>query len=103
MVNYNLPLFKHEPEVWDKKKCEKEAKHTATDGIGTKYPFKGYIGNRYGKVHYNGGCTRNGEWWQGEEFPLPVIAEGFEIITVPTWGCRIVKVGDRTRTPEVIL
>lgn len=83
----------HDAEVWDAKKCEKAAKHTAKDGLGTKYPFKGYIGGQqYGKHRYNGGCVRNDEWYDGEICPLPQVAEGFEIIHIPTWGYRIRKI-----------
>jgi hypothetical protein len=42
-------------------------------------------------ARYNGGCIRNGEWYPGEEWQLPKLAAGFEIVVVPTWGYRIVK------------
>ena len=45
----------------------------------------------FGEIRYNGGCERDGEWWQGENRPLPKIAEGFEIVVVLSWGWRIVK------------
>lgn len=89
--------YVHPREVWDAKTCEKLAKHTAKDGLGTPYPFKGYLGSsasippRFGKIRYNGGKVINGEWYQGEEFPLPEVAEGYEIVKVPSWGWRIVK------------
>lgn len=93
MVDYNLPLYQHPAEVWDAKKCQQMARYRATDGMGTPYPFLGYIGDScYGDIRYNGGCERGGKWWQGEKHPLPVVAEGFEIIHVPTWGYRIRKV-----------
>lgn len=90
-------FYQHPQETWDAKKCEKLAKRTAKDGMGTPYPFKGYIGSSascppaFGPVRYNGGCERNGEWYQGENRPFPILAEGFEIVTVPSWGWRIVK------------
>ena len=84
-------FFVHDPEIWDAKKCEKAAKHTAKDGLGTKYPFKGYIGNHYTKTRYNGGCIRNDEWYNGEIIPLPQIAEGFKIVYKSTWGYQIIK------------
>lgn len=96
-VDYNAPLYQHEPEVWDEKKCAKAAKHWARDGMGTKYPWPGYIGcttsGQYGTHRYNGGTTINGEWWQGEVKPLPIVHEKYEIIEVPTWGYRIVLKG----------
>jgi len=85
--------FVHDAEVWDAKKCEKAAKHTAKDGYGTKYPFEGFIGGceRYGQRRYNGGCIRNDEHYDGEILPLPIVADGFQIIHQSTWGYRIVK------------
>lgn len=96
MVNYSLPLFQNVAALWDTVKCEKMVKHTACDGLGTRYPFKGYIGSHYGPVRYNGGCVKTDEkgkeeWFQGEYFPLPIIAKGFKIIHVPTWGFRIIR------------
>ena len=91
MVNYNLPLFENKPEVWDAKRCAKAAKHRAADGMGTKQNRKGYIGCTtspygYGIHRYNGGCIRNGEWYQGENNPLPIIDDAYEIFHVTTWG-----------------
>jgi len=89
--------FQHPAETWNKQKCEKIANSIAKDGLGTPYPFRGYIGSststppKYGSVRYNGGCIRNEEWYQGEFFPLPIIHDSFEIIFVPTWGYRLVK------------
>ena len=97
MVDYNAPLYQHPQETWDAKKCEKLCRRVAKDGLGTKYPFKGYIGDMIGHYHhgmivrYNGGTTINGKWWQGEEWQLPSVPPEFEIITVPTWGYRIIK------------
>lgn len=98
MVDYDASLYQHPQEVWDAKKCEKLAKRTVKDGLGTPYPFKGYL--RLGElghyahgmsVRYNGGTVIDGKWWQGEEWPLPKLADGFEIVRVPTWGYRIIK------------
>jgi hypothetical protein len=93
MVNYSLPLYQNEAEVWDEKTCKSKANHVATDGLGTPYPFKGYIGSHYGDHRFNGGCIRDNEWWQGEHKPLPKIHKNYEIIVVPTWGSRIRKKG----------
>jgi hypothetical protein len=93
--------YVHPQEVWDAKRCAKEANHTAKDGLGTPYPFKGYIGSSasvpaaYGRTRYNGGCVRGGEWYNGEEKPLPKVADGYEIIVVPTWGWRIRRIGSK--------
>lgn len=92
MVDYNAPLFQHPQETWDAKKCEKLAKKKSSNA-----PFKGYLGSSasippaFGEIRYNGGCIRNEEWYQGENRPLPLVADGYEIIFVSTWGWRIVK------------
>ena len=84
--------YQHPQEVWNEARCRKEANHTAKDGFGTPYPFKGYIGfSQWGKTRYNGGCIRDDCWWEGEVRPLPKVTDGFEIIYVPTWGYRIKK------------
>jgi hypothetical protein len=59
--------------------------------------YNGEIGGHNGelKVHYNGGCVKgegkDEQWWQGEEWQLPQLAEGYEIVYVSTWGWRIIK------------
>jgi len=89
--------FVHPQEVWDLSTCEKKAKYTAKDGLGTPYPFKGYIGSEtsippaFGKIRYNGGCVHNGQWYEGEIRPLPSVAPGYEIVRVPRWGWQIKK------------
>ena len=102
MVNYEAPLYQHPPETWDEAKCKKLCKRQYVDGYGGKWPFKGYVsdyilgypGIYFGLViHYNGGCIRDGEWWQGEERHLPIVPPEYEIVHVPTWGYRIVKKG----------
>ena len=98
MVDYTKPLYQHPQETWDEAKCAKLVRRVAKDGMGTKYHFKGYIGDMLGhyvtrslQIRYNGGCVREGNWWQGEEWQLPIIPAGYKIITVPTWGLRIIK------------
>jgi hypothetical protein len=95
-VNRNAPLYQYPQEVWDEKTCERKAKHTAKDGLGTKYPFKGYIGSTasvppaYGPHYWNGGNTYpDGNWYQGHNTPLPKVADGYEIIHILSWGWRI--------------
>lgn len=86
--------YYHEPEVWDKKTCAEKARYKGD------YPFTGYIGsttsgsryNFYGFANWNGGCSVDGKYYRkGEYFPLPHVADGYDIIKVPTWGYRIVK------------
>jgi len=89
--------YVHPQETWDVATCRKKAKHTATDGLGTPYPFKGYIGHdqysvcgeSYGTKRYNGGCVHNGDWYEGEIRPLPIIPANFEIIYLLDWGYQI--------------
>jgi len=93
MANYDAPLYQNKPEVWDEAKCHFMSRHRAKDGLGTAYPWLGYIGNHFGDIRYNGGCERDGQWWQGETRPLPIVAKGYELIVVPTWGWRIRREG----------
>jgi hypothetical protein len=92
MVNQSLPLYQHKVENWDATKCDKAVNYEASDGLGTKYPFKGYLGTHFGPIRYNGGCVRDGEWYQGENFPLPNIPKNFKIVYVMCWGWRIIKI-----------
>lgn len=90
-MDYNAPLYQHKQEVWDEAKCKKAAKHIASDGMGTKYPFRGFIGpftayDHYGVTRYNGGCERDGEWRQGEFRPLPQVHQDYEIVHRSSWG-----------------
>lgn len=99
----NPSLFQHPQQTWDAKKCEKLARRTTRNGIGTKNPYKGMVsygelGGHYVhgmRVRYNGGCVRgegeNEKWYQGEEWPMPILAEGYEFVYTPHWGYRIVK------------
>lgn len=93
----NYPDYYHfEVETWSVKKCEHLAKHVATDGLGTPYPFCGYIGSgysippRFGPIRYNGGVVAGDEWYPGEYRPFPNLPEGFEIVYVSTWGWRLI-------------
>ena len=85
-------IYQFPQETWNKDKCEKLANHIATDGLGTPYPFKGYIGSSasrptaFGTEVFNGGCVHDGKWYRGENRPFPKLAHGFEIVIVPTWG-----------------
>jgi len=103
-------FYIHPRETWDEEKCKKIAKRVARDGMGTKMHFPGYIGSciapyGWGKTRYNGGCVRDGEWYDGEIRRLPRVAKGFKIVKRPTWGYQLVKVedesDDQVAVPEV--
>lgn len=91
-----MKIYTYKTEVWDGPTCEKMVRHVAKDGLGTPYPFKGYIGpdsgpNAIGEmIRYNGGKAIEGEWVEAEFRPIPQVAAGFDIVRVPRWGWRIV-------------
>jgi hypothetical protein len=91
-------IYQHPQETWDEKKCQAVAKHRGRDGYGSLHPYKGLVSPvgscyiQYGRtIKYNGGCLRNGEWYDGEEMPLPKIPKGWEFYTIPTWGIYLRK------------
>lgn len=92
-----MKIYFHKQEVWGQAKCEKMARRIDKDGLGTPYPFKGYIGSDTGlyslgvTIRLNGGCVYDGEWYEAEMRPLPQVAEGFEIVNIPRWGWRIIR------------
>lgn len=92
-----MAYYVHPRETWDKKKCERMAKRIVKDGMGTSYPWPGYIGSwagngcGYGRIRYNGGCVREEEWYEGEEWLLPIVHKDYVIIRVPSWGYRIIR------------
>jgi hypothetical protein len=94
MIDHITELYQHHAEIWDTAKCRKAARRHAKDGMGTRYPFLGYIGNHFGETRYNGGCVREGRWWPGENRPLPVVTDAYEIVRVPTWGYQLRRKGD---------
>lgn len=92
-----MKIYVHKQETWDAAKCAKMARRIVKDGLGTPYPFKGYIDSDTGPypigvtIRLNGGCVHDGTWYEAEMYPLPQVAEGFEIVHVPRWGWRIVR------------
>lgn len=83
-------------EEWDKEQCKKIAARVVKDGLGTPYPWPGYIGSTtatggcaYGITRFNGGIQRGDKWYAGQIRELPKIAAGFEIVHIPTWGYRL--------------
>lgn len=90
-------FYAHPQEVWTVAECRTRVKHYARDGMGTKYPFPGYIGSgqpngeQWGKTRYNGGCSHDGKWYDGEIRNLPIVPDGFKIISYASWGYRIIE------------
>jgi len=96
-VAHDPAYYPRPAEVWSAAKCEKVANTTASDGLGTPYSFKGYLGVNYGKHRYNGGIVYGNEWWPGENRPLPILAKGYRVVVISTWGYRLVKTNKKTR------
>lgn len=91
------PIYVHPQETWDEKECHKRSRAAPKDYFGNKPPI-GLINNTsspypsYGQHRgYNGGCIRDGEWYQCERVPLPIIPDSYEFVPVSSWGLRIQK------------
>ena len=87
-----IAYYQNPVQVWDADKCKKMVRRVLKDGMGTPYPFKEATlqAEAYdATVRYNGGCIRNGEWYVGESFDLPILAPGYMWEKVPTWCWRI--------------
>lgn len=91
-----MKTFTHPQETWDEKECAKRAKYAPADHWGNKPP-KGIIASdsssypQYGQTkRYNGGCERNGEWFEAESVPLPIIPASYEFHHLLSWG-RIIR------------
>ena len=93
--NYPKTYYEYPQETWDEKTCRKWSKHNPADHWGNRRPrgLINHIGSHeaeYGQVHeYNGGCVREGKWYQGELRPLPIIHEKYEFYPLQTWGLTI--------------
>lgn len=91
-----MKVFKYPRETWSVEQCNKMVRYTASDGMGTKYPFKGYIGSSasrpaaYGVEKYNGGIVIDNEFYDATLREFPILPNGFEIVAVSSWGWRIV-------------
>ena len=96
-IDISDPLYNNyfvkERETWSEDYCKKLSNATKTDGLGTKYHFKGYVGDIIPEVikHYNGGTVINDKWYQGIITPRPIIPKDYELVSVVSWGLRLVK------------
>lgn len=85
--------YRHPQETWDSAKCAKVAKGIIRDGMGTPYPRGHFHHGHYAHgahVTYNGGTVINGDWYPGESWPLPIVADGYKIEHT-SLGYRLVK------------
>ena len=95
--------YRYPQETWDEAKCKKMAGFAPADHWGNRPP-KGLI-NDYSSAYpapglrhrYNGGCVRDGDWWEGEEAPLPIIHPDYEIVPLSSWGDRIQRKSEPTK------
>lgn len=93
--NQDETYYRYPQETWDEKTCKKWSRHSLPDNWGNREP-KGLINHigshrvEYGQVReYNGGCIREGKWYQGEIRPLPIIHEKYEFYHLTNWGLTI--------------
>jgi hypothetical protein len=93
MIKQSAPRYTYPREKWDEKKCRKLARAIQRDGVGTPYPFRGYVGNILRKTQdYNGGTVINDEWYQGVIHLLPEIPPNFQFVMRISWGYQIIEV-----------
>jgi len=91
-----MKTYTHPQETWDEKECAKRARYAPKDHWGNRPP-KGIIANsgssypQYGQTQrYNGGKVIDGEWYEAESVPLPIIPDSYEIVSLVSWG-RIIR------------
>jgi hypothetical protein len=92
-----MKTYTHPQETWNEAECAKRARHALADHWGNKPP-KGIIASnassypQYGQtIRFNGGTVINGEWYQAESRPLPVIPASYEFSKLSSWGTIIRK------------
>ena len=91
--------YTHKQEIWDEKTCAKKARYNSKNAYGDKNPWPGLIASssstypQYGQtVRYNGGfIAPDGEHYQSESVPSPIIHENYEFIHRLSWGIYIQK------------
>lgn len=91
-----MKIYIHPQETWDHATCKRKSKARGKDGYGSIHPYPGLISPSgspyvsYGRrVIWNGGTVINGELYDGEEMPLPIIPDEYEFITRMSWGIYI--------------
>ena len=91
MKKHKTKLFRMYQPVWGEAECANRAAHVAKDAMGKPFPHPGSLKGPYGAVPHSNGTIVGGEWYKGTYHPLPKLAEGYEIIYLPTWGYRLIK------------
>lgn len=84
-------FFAPEPEKWDAKKCAQLVDRPGRDSMGSQLPKGDLYGFRLGKERFNGGIVIDGKWYQGIDHPAPILAPGYSLKNIPSWGWRIVR------------
>jgi len=83
-------------EVWDLKKCKAMSRSNPPNSYGDRNPWPGLVQDSatihgYGQRRFNGGVSRDGEWYEGTDIPWPILHEDYEYHHIPTWGTYIRK------------
>lgn len=94
-----MKIYVHKQDIWSEAECRKRSRYNPPNAYGDKNPWPGLISGSadpyagYGHtVRYNGGCIRDGEWYDGESKPLPKIPETYRFVYRPTWGTYLERV-----------
>ena len=74
-----MKTYTHPQETWNEKECAKRARHAPANAYGDKPP-KGIIAR-----------VIEGQWYEAEAVPLPVIPPSYEFKTLTGWGLTIKK------------
>ena len=93
-----MKTYTHKQETWTEAECAKRANYAPKDAYGNTPP-KGIIASnassypQYGQtIRFNGGRIINGEHYEAECKPLPLIPASYEFASLSSWGTIIRKV-----------
>ena len=86
-----MNVYTHPQEKWSEAKCRKLVAQRSRDAYGTLDHLPGFLRQRFGAKFYNGGCVREGKWYEGEDWPFPELPPGYKIIYEPYWFYRLIK------------
>jgi len=83
-------FYQHPQVTLTVKECKK-LQVRCKNAFGDAWPYKGHYHPLIGPIRYNGGCTRDDEWWPGEVGSVPIVPKGWEVRHIPTWGYHVQK------------